>query len=284
MIISLTLSSFIKSGINSIKLFPYYISYLESSHKLYYQTALSQFKQQNKKKKKEGAKLPKKHSYANRNKLKDSSRFNLAFLFEEDPKSLNLTAQVFKNLYQGFPFDEANFENSLMDFLKDLKQAGLLCKTENKPIDFRALQMKIKNENQIILYHLLRGELGSKRNRAPLEKHMRISKEERALFFQHAKPEFLEAILGKDIAKQIFQKEKEIKEANLPSLKQEDFKQILERSGKSAAAVQEILSYFEFGKPKKDYQIIETGEEKYHHIILKSELKLESKNQKQSQI
>ncbi len=267
-----------------IRLSPYYISYLESSHKLYYQTALTQFKQHNKKKSKESAKISKKHSYVNRNKLKDSSRFNLAFLFEEDPKALNITAQVFKTLYRGFPFDEGNFEISLMDFLKDLKKAGLLCKMENKSIDFRALQMKIKKKNQIILYHLLRGDLSPKRYRPALEKYMRIAKEEKALFFQYAKPEFLDAILGRTITQQILQKEKEAKENNLPSLKQEDLKQILERAGKSALAIQEILNYFEFGKPKKDYQIIETGEEKYHHITLKSEVKQESKNQKQAQI
>ena len=280
-ILSMSITSFIKEAYSYIGLSPYYTSYFKSSHKLHYKTARAKFNQLNKKP--GGKKGSGKKRYPQRSVLKDSSRFNLATLFDEKPESLAIVTKIFKKLYQGFPFDEERFDASLAAFLKDLKKAGLLCKIENKPLEFKELQMKLEKPHQTILYHLLRGQMTKNKHILPLESYMRLKKDEKPLCFQHAKPEFLEAILGKDIALVILQKEEEIKAAGLPPFGRDGLKELLERSGKSAGAISEILDYFEFKPPQKDYTIIQLKEEK-HAIMIQSLVERAPKPEKQSQI
>ena len=280
-ILSMSITTFIKEGSSYIAMSPYYTSYFKSSHKLHYQTAKKKFNQLNKKspiKKGSGGRR-----YPRRSVLKDSSRFNLATLFDERPESLATVTKIFKKLYQGFPFDEDQFETSLAAFLKDLKKAGLLCKIENKPLEFKELQMKLQKPHQTILYHLLRGLITKEKIILPLESYMRLKKNEKALCFQHAKPEFLEAILSKEIALLILKKEEEIKALGLPPLGREGLQELLERSGKSSSAISDILDYFEFKLPEKDYTVIQLKEEK-HGIMIQSLVERALKPEKQSRI
>lgn len=247
MLLSLSMSSFIKRGQEHFTLSSYYCSYFESMHKLRIKTAKAIYKRaetvpsKSPKPKKERAPGDKRHS--NRDRLKNSSRFNLAFLFDEKPKNLSVTAKIFNALYPTLPLDES----ALLLFLKDLQNAGRTCKrlNKNQPITFNALRLHLNEKHEKLFYELQRGYIDPKdslKDVLPLEHYMCIRENNPyALFLEQALPKFLFALFPKASVEALQKKEKEIKEKKEPKLARQAILDFLEKQAPIDPTLSELF-------------------------------------------